>query len=211
LDVGCATGERLTLWRDLGWEVHGVEPNRYAAGIAAEKIPGTIRASTLEQAGFDESRFDCVTMEGVLEHVPSPRETLGEVDRVLKPGGQLVIRVPNARAWETILFRGMSAAADMPRHWWIFHRENLARLLRECGFEIESITTFSHLYTLAYGLDAILHLTPRRPVNESPQPRWVLTIRRFLHLGARCLIPFQRLAGIMNRGSELTVSAVKRA
>jgi 2-polyprenyl-3-methyl-5-hydroxy-6-metoxy-1,4-benzoquinol methylase len=187
-----------------------VEPNPYAAQVAATTFAERIRATMLEDAGFQEHQFDAVTMEHVLEHVPSPRKTISEVHRVLKPGGQLVVRVPNGAGWETAVFRGKSAAADIPRHLWVFDSQTLTRLLEEYGFGIESMVTFSNLYTLTHGLDAVLKLTPLYPLPELNQPRWVAVLRRVVHLGCRGLIPLQRIADRIGRGSELTVSAFKK-
>jgi ubiquinone/menaquinone biosynthesis C-methylase UbiE len=54
-----------------------------------------VKTCFLEEAGFQDSFFDIVTMTDVFEHITRPREMLREVHRVLKPEGILFIKVPN--------------------------------------------------------------------------------------------------------------------
>jgi 2-polyprenyl-3-methyl-5-hydroxy-6-metoxy-1,4-benzoquinol methylase len=49
----------------------------------------------IEDAGFDDDRFDVVVLSEVVEHLTDPRTLLNEVHRILRPGGLLWATTPN--------------------------------------------------------------------------------------------------------------------
>lgn len=170
LDVGCATGIFLDGMRRWGWETLGVEPNPVASAYARERLGLEVITAELETAGLLEAAFDVVTLWDVLEHVPNPRRTLTEVARVLRPGGLLVLSLPNIESVEARLFGRYWAGWDQPRHLVLFPRAVLIRLLGETGFVSPEITAFTgHHGTLVLSLDFWLG-------EKVPQPR----LRAFL-------------------------------
>ena len=72
LDVGCSIGQFLSLARDAGWNVIGVELNTEAAAIARRDYGLTIHEMKLEEAGFAEGEFDVVTLWGVSNTLQTP-------------------------------------------------------------------------------------------------------------------------------------------
>lgn len=155
LDVGCATGNFLAAMRDRGWEAFGVEPNSYAANYARERLGLNVFIGELEEAGYATNFFDLVTLWDVLEHVPDPRATLEEVARILRPGGTLVLSLPNPETWEVKLFGRYWVGWDIPRHLYLFTRSVLTRYLNEAGFEVTASTSFTgryHLFLLSLDL-----------------------------------------------------------
>jgi SAM-dependent methyltransferase len=94
LDVGSGTGEVLLSARERGWRVQGVEPERTAATMARDRgLPVTI--ASLEDSGLPERSFDVVSAFHVLEHLPDSRAFLRTLARWARPGGFVVIEVPN--------------------------------------------------------------------------------------------------------------------
>jgi len=126
LDVGCFKGEFLETMRRRGWDVHGVElharpPNLFGLDI---------HYGAIEAAPFAAASFDLITIWAVLEHVLDPRGILHACRRLLKPGGRLVVLVPN---FNSLPGRYMQHD-DIPRHITMFTRKTLYRILDDCGF-----------------------------------------------------------------------------
>src|SRR2546422_208753 len=96
LDVGCSFGFLLSMAKERGFEPCGVDLSLNAARYARDQLGLPVHHGTLFDASFPDGAFDVVTMVGVFEHLPNPLETLGETSRVLRPGGFLVVQVPNA-------------------------------------------------------------------------------------------------------------------
>jgi SAM-dependent methyltransferase len=82
----------------------------------------------------------------VLEHVPSPRDTIREAARILKPGGTLLVAVPNFGSWEARWSRDKWFHLDVPRHLTHFTPRTLNRVLEEAGVPITSFNFFSTEY-----------------------------------------------------------------
>ena len=110
LEVGSGIGLTVAVARKLvGAEAFGIEPgdDEYegalavswdvlkAAGVATDAI----RAGVGEAIPFPDDHFDFVYSSNVLEHVNEPPKVIGEIVRVLKPGGCAQIIVPNYGSW----------------------------------------------------------------------------------------------------------------
>ncbi|MFP4509608.1 MAG: class I SAM-dependent methyltransferase [Spirochaetaceae bacterium] len=134
LDVGCATGALLEHLQAKDWMVEGVEICVPAAEYGRNERGVNIHTGTLDTVRFPDESFDVVHFSHVIEHVPDPAAFLGEVRRVLKPGGYVVIVTPNTAGFQAKLFRERwrSAIAD---HLNLFSSKNLKRLVSTCGLE----------------------------------------------------------------------------
>lgn len=142
LDLGCGRGVILGPLADRGFEVHGVEISAEAARGADPRA--TIRvASSLSEAGYETAFFDEVVIWHVLEHVDDPRGTLEEVARILRPGGRLIVAVPNFSSAQARWTGAAWFHLDLPRHLYHFPLAALEELLRSAGFSIESVHHFS--------------------------------------------------------------------
>ena len=136
LDVGCATGLFLHEMAQAGWEVAGVEPIAPAAEYARRRFALSVFQGTLRSAPYAPASFDAMTFWDVLEHTFSPAEELAHAARLLRPGGLLVVSVPNWDSPDRWLFGRHWLGLDPPRHLYVFTRETLTALLAQAGFSV---------------------------------------------------------------------------
>ena len=99
LDIACGTGYGIGLLKQKASSVTGVDVDADAAREARAECSGN--ASVLLGNGlglpFADASFDIVTSFETLEHLHERPKFLHELERVLKPGGQLVLSTPNAK------------------------------------------------------------------------------------------------------------------
>ena len=199
LDVGCGPGKLLRVLRDWGWDVQGVDFSPIPVECATLKYGLKVRLGDLLQAGLEDNYFDVVMFNHCLEHVYQPVETLREAYRILKPGGLLLIAIPNAGSFESRLFGKWWVQWDVPRHLFHFTKQTMGRLLSMTGFHLtkikEGMGTSFFLGSVDYVYKYVFMLDRRHG--------------RFMkHLVAR---PVCLLAGHLGYGSEMKVFAKKPA
>ncbi len=133
LDVGCGSGERLEKMQSLGWTVSGIDFDEEAIGLA-KKRGLDVRCGTIPGIQFPTGAFDAITMNHVIEHVPDPLPLLRECERILKPGGKVVLATPNSRCWGRRLLGNDWRGLEPPRHLHIFSLSSMEQTLRKAGF-----------------------------------------------------------------------------
>jgi SAM-dependent methyltransferase len=93
LDAGCGSGRTLADLVAYG-TVSGIELNEDAAEIARARGHGEVRVGRLEALPWADASFDLITCLDVIEHTPDDKTALGELRRVCRPGGWLLVTVP---------------------------------------------------------------------------------------------------------------------
>jgi 2-polyprenyl-3-methyl-5-hydroxy-6-metoxy-1,4-benzoquinol methylase len=137
LDVGAAAGYFVEQARLAGWDAEGLEPSRWASAYAREQLRVPVGEGTLESAELAPASYDVVTFWEVIEHVPSPRDFLADVARVLKPGGTLFLSTPDSGSVVArLLGRRWLGWNKIPEHLFFFDRRSLIRLLDQAGFDV---------------------------------------------------------------------------
>lgn len=176
LDVGCGSGSYLLAMQALGWQVIGVEPNEVAAGRA--RAAGlTVFAATLEATLIPPDSIDVVTFWHVVEHLPDPLATLQHARTLLRPGGQLLVEVPNVAALQARLFRASWFHLDQPRHLTMYTPQTLRLLLERAGFTEITLTTAADPKGWVASLADVV--AARRGYTASPavrNNRWLIGI-----------------------------------
>ncbi len=119
LDVGAGTGAFLHEMKSHGWEVTGIEPDKSARNVAAEKYNVTLLD---ENKLFDlpALSFDAITLWHVLEHVHDLHDYMKQLKQLLKQGGKIIIAVPNYTSKDANIYVEHWAAYDVPRHLYHF-------------------------------------------------------------------------------------------
>ena len=153
LEIGCASGWFLAEARTVGYDVVGIEPAAEMAQAARDRSGAVVHAAMLEDAALDPASFDVAVAWHVLEHLAEPRDTLVQVRRALRPGGALLLELPNiaslraAREGED--WYGMEPA----HHVGHYSPGALDELLRAAGFVPEVVESV-HPGTLLGGREA---------------------------------------------------------
>jgi 2-polyprenyl-3-methyl-5-hydroxy-6-metoxy-1,4-benzoquinol methylase len=141
-DVGFGYAQALLYWRDKGVEVSGLDPAPQGVAYAREQGLDVFQAGIEDFGVVGERRFDVVTILNVLEHLRHPPQTLRNIaDKLLKPGGLLVVEVPNE-------FNDFQTTADAEfglGQWWVcppahlnyFSNTSLESLLEQCDYSVQ--------------------------------------------------------------------------
>jgi SAM-dependent methyltransferase len=159
LDVGTSIGLFLRLAHDRGWTGPGTEFGRRALAYARDELHLDVVETPIEEL---DGEYDVVTVLSVLEHVNRPREFLGHVRRLLKPGGATYLIVPNVESLACRVLHEEAATFDGRNHLLYFSPRTLRALLEQEGFDVVSTRT------RVASLDPVLErLTYHRPYSDS--------------------------------------------
>lgn len=91
IEIGCGQGHLTRALADRGADVVGIDANPQAEDVAGTSLVRHMRAEKLE---FEDASFDFVVSVHAIEHIPELETALGEMARVLRPGGKTVFVYP---------------------------------------------------------------------------------------------------------------------
>jgi SAM-dependent methyltransferase len=166
LEVGCGTGFVLAGLRDAFPELRLVGSELFEEGleIARRRLPDVelVRLDALEMPF--ENEFDVVGAFDVLEHVDEDERALAGMRRALRPGGGLVLLVPqHPRLWSE-----MDAVAHHVRR---YGRRELAAKVERAGFEVVEASSFVAALLPAMVLSRAARRALRRPYDPIAELR----------------------------------------
>jgi 2-polyprenyl-3-methyl-5-hydroxy-6-metoxy-1,4-benzoquinol methylase len=128
LDIGCATGEFLNVFKLAKWETEGIEPDADARKMATDNYDLKI-GEEQDIKNIESESKDVITMWHVLEHVPDLNQRMEDLHRILKADGTIFIAVPNYKCHDEEIYGKYWAAYDVPRHLYHFSPESMTKLL----------------------------------------------------------------------------------
>jgi SAM-dependent methyltransferase len=162
LDAGCGSGRLLDELTRFG-QVSGLELDADSVAVARGRGHEDVHVGAVERLPWADETFDLVTCLDVIEHTSDDRVTLGELRRVLRPGGQLLVTVP-AYQWL------WSRHDVVCRHYRRYDRRMLRAAADEAGFRVQRTTSFNALLLPPAAAVRLAQRLHRRPEDASDEP-----------------------------------------
>jgi 2-polyprenyl-3-methyl-5-hydroxy-6-metoxy-1,4-benzoquinol methylase len=138
LDIGCFCGVFLNTAKQAGWKCYGIEPLVMPAIYARGYFNLNVTTDTLRESIYPPAFFDVVTSFQVFEHLINPDQEIRLIRNLLKPGGLLMIEVPNI---DTVMVKllGKKHRHFVQDHVSFFSAKTLSQLLEQLGFEVRKV------------------------------------------------------------------------
>ena len=137
LDVGCGSSRIIGSGRLVGLDIV-LAKLRYARRYGNPLVHGSIFALP-----FKDGAFDCVICSEVVEHVPADERVFSELERVLEPGGRLILGTPDYDRWRwralEWLYGRLSPGGYADEHITHYGRANLAAYLKARGMTVDAV------------------------------------------------------------------------
>jgi 2-polyprenyl-3-methyl-5-hydroxy-6-metoxy-1,4-benzoquinol methylase len=147
LEIGCAMGTTLNAFREKGWQVQGVEPEKHSAEIARSEYGLNVISVPFQEAGLPKDSFDAILLLHVIEHVCDPFKALCDIRTLVRPGGYLVLETPR---YDTLTFRILRGRerSVIHDHLHYFTRKSILAMCRDAGFEAKRVEAVGRTVTL---------------------------------------------------------------
>jgi SAM-dependent methyltransferase len=155
LDAGCGNGLYLARLRALGWSVSGLEPDAAACALA-RRLDVPVVCADLHANAWPDNSFDVVTFWHSLEHMTQPQRALEIALALLRPGGLLMLEVPNWASVQRRLFGKHWFHLDLPRHRVHFSPASLSLYLTRSGFQHLHVSTIPSPVGISGSLEQLL-------------------------------------------------------
>lgn len=178
LDLGAAGGHLGRAVKDRCAFLAGVEPDLHLLPAARDGYDEW-RACGAEDAGSWDRPFDVIVCADVLEHFARPEILLAKIRTWLRPGGTLLVSLPNVAniSVRGALLFGHFRYAERGildrTHLSFFTRSSARQLLEEAGFQVENADPTAMPYELA--------------IPALASPPWSAPVRSFARLTARAM------------------------
>ena len=145
LDVGCATGDFLHVAKKFGYTVEGLELSKWSSKVAQDRGLKIYRTSLKKLSAKNVQRYDVITLWGVIEHFENPQEEMIYLNRLLKPGGYLIL-------WTGDVDGIMSRL--LKRKWWYWQGQHIQYFTHKSLNLLARKNGFRHVLTKRYPIAA---------------------------------------------------------
>ena len=141
LEVGAAAGFFLDEARRRGYAGTGIEPNAAMAAHGRDSLGLDLRTATLEAADLVPGSFDAACAFHVVEHLSAPLDALTTIRLALRPGGHLLVEVPNVQSAAAARRGPDWPPLDLPHHVGHHGPRSMRALLDRASFQVLRIDT----------------------------------------------------------------------
>ncbi len=158
LDMGCGNGKFLNHVSQMGdYKISGIERPGNSANRAKSIDNLTLYEGEIDHIEID-NKFDAITLFHVFEHLPNPSIILAKIDDLLKPGGFVVITVPNIGSIQSAMFKGYWFHLDIPRHLFFFRPKRFIKLMNERAYKLVGQSSFSLEHSIWGFIQSVLNV-----------------------------------------------------
>ena len=187
LEVGCMPGTYLPILGDLGYRLNGIDLSPGCDTVLPRRLSSqSYRVGEFRRLDFfelePEPSYDVVFSLGFVEHFQDWPKVIERHAEFVRPGGRLIIIVPNFRGFIQRWIHRTIDRDNMSKHVIDAMRpDEWARLLRRRNFEIDH---YGHIGHFSFW------------VAQASRPWWQKAILRWLYRGQRLIrmIPFRQSA-----------------
>lgn len=153
LDAGCGCGYLGAKLAPLCGAYHGVDLSFKALALARELVPGgRFSQGSLCVLPYADGGFDCVVCEEVLEHIPDCDRAVAELARVTRPGGRVLISMPNPLNPDIAYSFFIRGRYTRQPYEWPISRQRLAHKAAQAGLRVKEFFSCHYRPPLARGL-----------------------------------------------------------
>lgn len=143
LDIGCGAGFFMDEARKKGWETTGVDTAKIPVDYAVKKLK--LNAVQKNILAYKTTRkFDVISLQQVIEHLPDPYPVLSNMQKLLARNGIVCISTPNIDSW---LYRVLGKRFNYfipPEHLVYYSPSTLSAVLKKAGFRVKKTTTYGY-------------------------------------------------------------------
>jgi tetratricopeptide (TPR) repeat protein/SAM-dependent methyltransferase len=201
LEVGCAAGVALSIFRERGWRTCGIEPADTFASYARDAFGLDVQTGFYGPGSYEGRQFDVIMFSQVLEHVPDPDALLAQAWVNLPEDGHVYVAVPT-------LMRPLRPVHPMTLqavHLWIFSVPTLKVLLERNGLvPVAHTCDAKGLIMLAKkGAPVTRHSSPVTSVEPVPSDSAERVRRYFREFTAEDSLYARNLAALNSVGKDM--------
>ena len=160
-DIGTGYGFLIKEMMERGYQIDGYEIGDSRRKLA-EKITGQeIFSNNILQENIElNSEYDCITLFQVLEHISEPTLFLRKLFKALKPGGKLIIEVPNYSDWLIKENEAYRKFYYQRAHLFYYDKKSLSKL-----FQLENFSKYEFIFIQRYSIKNAYNWL----INSKPQ------------------------------------------
>lgn len=170
LDIGAGPGIFLSVAKQRGWRVSGLELSKESVIAARDRFSISLEQGDLSRlSSCADASFDVITAFDVAEHLEDPSRLFLEARRLLRPGGLFVWTTPNFDSWLRRLL-GRRWYSILPYHLVYFTPQSVRHVAKMFHFHILYERYFTRYFSLRYFLFRLQSVVSIQPCSLFTKP-----------------------------------------